>query len=198
MINDSGGTKTAAEFPITVTGNAPNPASFPGAELGHAGRDRPRRLRRHRGRGSGVHGLVLGRLHGPIALGESKTCTITNDDKAASLTVVKHVINDNGGTKVAGDFPITVTGNGPSPANFPGEEDPGTSVGIGPGAYDVTEVEDPGYTASYSADCTGSIALGESKTCTITNNDIAPSHPGQGGRQRQRRHRSAKRLDADR
>ena len=131
MINDSGGTKTAAEFPITVTGNAPNPASFPGAELPGT----PVAI------GPGAYdvtevedpgyGLVLGRLLA-IALGESKTCTITNDDKAASLTVVKHVINDNGGTKVAADFAITVTGNGPSPASFPGEEDPARASGSAP------------------------------------------------------------------
>ena len=38
---------------------------------------------------------------GTLAPGGSATCTITNDDNAASLTVIKHVINDNGGTKVA-------------------------------------------------------------------------------------------------
>jgi uncharacterized repeat protein (TIGR01451 family) len=176
VINDSGGTKTAAEFPITVTGNAPNPASFPGAELpGTPVAIGPGAYDVTEVEDPGYTASYSADCSGSIALGESKTCTITNDDKAASLTVVKHVINDNGGTKVAADFAITVTGNGPSPASFPGEEDPGTSVGIGPGAYDVTEVEDPGYTASYSADCTGSIALGESKTCTITNDDIAPS-----------------------
>ena len=32
-----------------------------------------------------------------------------------------------------------------------------------------------GYEASYSADCTGTIALGETKTCTVTNDDVNPS-----------------------
>src|SRR4051794_6533359 len=35
---------------------------------------------------------------------ESATCTITNDDQAASLTIVKRVINDNGGAKTVADF----------------------------------------------------------------------------------------------
>ena len=35
---------------------------------------------------------------GTIAIGETKTCTVTNDDIAPTLTVIKHVINDNGGT----------------------------------------------------------------------------------------------------
>jgi uncharacterized repeat protein (TIGR01451 family) len=108
---------------------------------------------------------------GTIAVGQTKTCTITNDDNPATLTVIKTVVNDDGGTKLAADFPITVTGNNPNPATFPGAASPGTPVAIHPGSYNVTEVEDPGYAASYSADCTGSIALGDSKTCTITNND---------------------------
>src|SRR5262249_59956902 len=33
-----------------------------------------------------------------IGLGETVTCTITNDDKPASLILAKHVVNDNGGT----------------------------------------------------------------------------------------------------
>jgi len=48
---------------------------------------------------------------------------------------------------------------------------PGAGLVIGSRSSGVPEVVDPGYTASYSADCTGSIALGESKTCTITNDD---------------------------
>ena len=47
---------------------------------------------------SGYTASLLGRLSGTIAIGETKTCTVTNDDQAAKLTVIKHVINDNGGT----------------------------------------------------------------------------------------------------
>ncbi len=39
-----------------------------------------------------------------IVTGESKTCTITNDDKPATLVVKKVVVNDNGGSKRATDF----------------------------------------------------------------------------------------------
>ena len=49
---------------------------------------------------------------GTLALGETKTCTVTNDDIAPKLTVIKHVINDNGGTKTAADFTLTATGAG--------------------------------------------------------------------------------------
>jgi uncharacterized repeat protein (TIGR01451 family) len=100
-----------------------------------------------------------------LAYGDEKTCTVTNS-KLPILTVVKEVV---GGIKSPGDFQIGVSGNNPSPSTFPGSAQ-GTVVILGPGAYDVSETEDPRYTASYSADCKdGSIDYGESKTCTITN-----------------------------
>ena len=34
-----------------------------------------------------------------LALAESKTCTVTNDDVAPRLTVVKRVVNDDGGRR---------------------------------------------------------------------------------------------------
>ena len=34
-------------------------------------------------------------------MGQTKTCTVTNDDIAPKLIVIKHVVNDNGGTAVA-------------------------------------------------------------------------------------------------
>ena len=48
-----------------------------------------------------------------LALGESATCTINNDDIPASLTLVKQVVNDNGGTAVATDWTLTATGPTP-------------------------------------------------------------------------------------
>src|SRR4029079_12388393 len=98
---------------------------------------------------------------GTIAVGETKTCTITNDDIAPKLIVIKHVINDNGGTKSASDFGITVTGSSPSPATFNGAESPGTNVAISTGSYGVEEGAHAGYTETKSADCDGTIALGE-------------------------------------
>ena len=47
---------------------------------------------------------------GTINVGESKICTIINDDVPAKLTVIKNVINDNKGTAIPEDFIITVTG----------------------------------------------------------------------------------------
>src|SRR5829696_4516360 len=106
-----------------------------------------------------------------VVANATKTCTITNDDVSAKLIVIKNVVNDEAGTKAASDFTISVTGSSPSPASFAGAGSPGTEVAIRPGAYAVSEAAVAGYTGSFSADCNSSIALGETKTCTVTNSD---------------------------
>jgi probable HAF family extracellular repeat protein len=93
---------------------------------------------------------------------------------AATLIVVKHVVNDSGGTATAADFKMNVIGNTPSPALFAGDES-GTNVTLQAGDYSINEAGPIGYVMSLSADCTGTIAIGEIKTCTITNDDIPPS-----------------------
>ena len=106
--------------------------------------------------------------------GETVTCTFVNDDVAPQLTVIKTVVKDNGGTAVAGDWTMDVTAINPSNNNFAGVEAPGVTITLDEGNYSVDESGGPsGYTKTLSADCTGSIAAGESKTCTITNDDVA-------------------------
>ena len=51
----------------------------------------------------------------------------------------------------------------------------GTAIPMNQGAYEVTEAQIAGYTGTFSADCTGTILVGQTKTCTITNNDIQPT-----------------------
>ena len=105
-----------------------------------------------------------------VVAGQTTTCTFTNT-QTPKLTVIKHVINDNGGTAEADDFTMNVTAINPSSASFPGAEAPGTTITLDAGAYSVDETGPSGYTASSSADCSGTIAPGDHKTCTITNND---------------------------
>jgi hypothetical protein len=99
----------------------------------------------------------------------------------ANLTVIKEVVNDNGGTAAPGDFTMTVDDDGTDPPSFPGAGAPGTTVPVDPGAYAVTETGPGGYIGTPSADCAGTIAAGETKTCTITNNDL-PTGPGAPGK----------------
>ena len=182
VVNDNGGTANAGDFTMNMTATSPSSASFAGsadgttitldagsysvAEIGPAGYAESQSAD----------------CSGTIAGGESKTCTITNDDIAPTLTVIKVVVNDDGGTANAGDFTMNVTATNPSSASFGGSAD-GTTITLDPGSYSVgetgpagyTESQSAGYTESKSADCMGTIAVGESKTCTITNNDIAPN-----------------------
>ena len=112
-----------------------------------------------------------------LALGQSATCTITNDDDAPGLTLVKSVVNNDGGTATASQWTLTASG----PTGFSGA---GPSVSNGAsfdaGTYNLSESGGPdGYTASDWV-CVGgtqddgdtvTLAIGESATCTITNDD---------------------------
>ena len=53
-------------------------------------------------------------LGGTVTLdeGDDITCTITNDDVAPQLTLIKTVVNDNGGNAAPDDFNLTVGGTG--------------------------------------------------------------------------------------
>ncbi|KKQ92426.1 MAG: hypothetical protein UU16_C0006G0028 [Candidatus Woesebacteria bacterium GW2011_GWA2_40_7] len=108
-----------------------------------------------------------------VGNGDDIVCTITNTLRQAHLIVVKHVINDNGGTAVAGNFTLDSGGTNDTPDNFAGVESPGTDVTLDAGSYNVTESGPGGYSANYSADCSGSISAGQTKTCTVTNDDQA-------------------------
>src|SRR5207249_9799017 len=77
---------------------------------------------------SGYTATLSAGCAGTIAAGEQKSCTITNDDQPAHLSVIKHVVNDSGGSKTAADFSITVSGGAPSPASFVRAAAPGTQV----------------------------------------------------------------------
>ena len=44
-----------------------------------------------------------------LEVGEAVTCTIVNDDQAPSLTIVKQVVNDDGGTATVADFSLTTS-----------------------------------------------------------------------------------------
>src|SRR5205814_10157663 len=110
---------------------------------------------------------------GTIALGETKTCTVTNDDQAARLIVNKVVINNHGGSADAAAFSGTVSGvtTAAGAAAWSGASTALTLTSVG--SYSVAEPAHPGYDATFSTECTGTIALGETKTCTVTNDDQA-------------------------
>jgi uncharacterized repeat protein (TIGR01451 family) len=111
-----------------------------------------------------------------IGLGGSATCTITNDDDAPKLTLVKDLTTDDGGTADESDFTLTATG----PTGFSG---PGPSVSsdasFEAGTYDLSEAGPSGYDQS-AWDCVGveeddadsvTLGIGDEATCTISNDD---------------------------
>ena len=96
----------------------------------------------------------------------------------STLVVVNEVVNDDGGTAVPSGWRMTVTGLDRVPASFRGAGSPGTTMPLAPGAYAVSANGPAGYSTSAGADCTGTIAAGETKTCTVTNDDEAPPPSG--------------------
>jgi predicted outer membrane repeat protein len=88
----------------------------------------------------------------------------------ATLIVVNHVINDNGGSSSASDFTLNVAASYPSLTSFVGAEAPGTVVGLAPGTYSVTHSGPAGYTST-AANCSGTLADNQTVTCTYVNDD---------------------------
>jgi hypothetical protein len=177
VVNDNGGTKSASDFTLNINGvSASGPNSFAGSETGVT------KTITSFGAYSVTETLPTGYAQtgtwpdcsGTILPGQHKTCVITNSDVPARLTVIKHVVNNNGGTKTAADFTITIGGVTVSGGNsFAGSEAGVTKMLTSVGSYSVGESSPVGYALTgASADCFGTIALGQHKTCTLTNDDL--------------------------
>ncbi|WP_299881457.1 cellulose binding domain-containing protein [uncultured Cocleimonas sp.] len=108
-----------------------------------------------------------------------------------SLTIVKEVVNDNGGTAVVSDFGLTtnagaLTFDTGSPNGITTTYT-SSPISVNEGTYSLVESDVTDYTEG-TWSCTGAtgtvvdtfnagsveIASGENVTCTIVNNDIAP------------------------
>jgi len=173
VINDNGGTANASAFQLMVnrSGNSTNitsgvaislaPGNYTVSEVQLAG------YSAMFGCGCGSGGNIV------LAPGENRTCIIVNYDQPATLTVYKHVINDNDGTANASDFTMLVNGTNVSNSSFAGDEN-GTVVTLSAGAYSVDETSPSGYTKTIGAGCNGTASIGGAYYCNITNDDIAP------------------------
>ncbi len=136
--------------------------------------------------GATVQGQLLAR-NGEVTLDSNTIMNGFCADSSATLTVIKHVINDNGRTAVAGDFNIHVTLSGSEITSSPavGVELPGRTYTLGAGLYVISEDVSAGYAVSYSgdSDAFGNVTLGvgDTATVTITNNDTPISSGGGSG-----------------
>jgi prealbumin domain-containing protein len=115
-----------------------------------------------------------------VAFGDAKTCTITANDVAPTLTVITTVVNDNGGTQTPSGFIVHVRKGA---ADVSGSPQPGSASGttytLSAGTYAVGSDAVAGYTAAIAGACAvdGAVtmAVGEAKTCTVSANDNAVS-----------------------
>jgi len=89
-----------------------------------------------------------------------------------TISVVKNVINDNGGTKVVSDFPLFVN-------SIPVTSGMTNTYPANSTMYTVSETNDAGYTHTFSGDCDADgvmyLHASEHLFCIMTNNDIGPA-----------------------
>jgi hypothetical protein len=183
VINDNAGESSPSSFTMHVTANNPLINDFPGSSEGidvivDVGDYAVDEL------SSGGYTKTLSEgCSGTIAVDETRTCIITNDDvppaaATGTIHVVKNVINDNTGESSPSSFTMHVTATNPSINDFPGSSE-GIDVIVDVGDYAVDELSSGGYTKTLSEECSGTIIAGESRTCTITNDDILIRGEGQ-------------------
>ncbi len=166
VVNTRGGTKVVSNFPLFIDGGSVTSGVVNTTTAGlHTVSETA-----DPGYTSVISGACASNGTITLALGDVKTCTITNTDIAPTLIVTKIVV---GGTKVTSDFPLFVSG---TPVVS------GVTNTFSVGAYTVTETNNSNYIQSFSGSCVGgniSLALADLKTCTITNTYVAP--PASGG-----------------
>ena len=178
VINDNGGSATAAQWTLSAGNN-----DVTGSETGAVATDQA-------GTYALSESLVAGYTNTSITcsnatgevtevtvgLGEDVTCTFVNDDDAPSLTLIKQVINDNGGSATAAQWTLSAGNN-----DVTGSET-GAVATDQAGTYALSESLVAGYTNT-SITCSNAtgevtevtVGLGEDVTCTFVNDDDAPS-----------------------
>ena len=165
VVNDGGGTKQIADFPLFVDGNGVSSGVQTSQSVGtHTVSETV---------DAAYTAVISGdcAANGSITLaaGDVKACTITNTFKRPKLTVTKIVVNNNGGLLTAANFPLFVDGSSVTS---------GVQILSSVGTRTVSETGNAAYTATISGDCapagTVTLAAGDEKSCTITNDDIAP------------------------
>ena len=184
VVNDDGGSALASDWTMDVSGTNVSGTGFAGsASSVTITLDAGAYSVSESGGPSGYAMFFSADCSGTISAGDVLTCTITNDDIAAdvpTLTVIKTVVNDDGGSALASDWTMDVSGTNVSGTGFAGSAS-SVTITLDAGAYSVSESGGPsGYAMFFSADCSGTISAGDVLTCTITNDDdqvvIAPAN----------------------
>ena len=135
-------------------------------------------------------------LNGGVTIPRGYAVQCTAQNQTAALTLLKHVVNDNGGNKAASAWSLTATPTTPPavPAGLVAQTVTGAettssanTIFVRPGQpYNLTESTVAGYTLTgiscvTSSDATNraltqiTLEIGETGTCTYTNDD-QPAH----------------------
>jgi CSLREA domain-containing protein len=178
VVNDNGGTRSAADFTAHVrTGGAdvdgsPQPGSTTGSlytlTAGTAYAVAADDL-------TGYGFALAGSCNVTLQVGDNLTCTITANDVAPTLRVVTNVTNDNGGTRAPSGFTLRVRNNGNVVGSGPGDANGTVYTLTGGSTYAVAADDVTGYTFSSAGGCSVTLQVGQNLTCTITANDVAPT-----------------------
>ena len=154
------------------------------------------------GYAAGAWSCVGGTLTGAslvLTPGVSATCTINNNDQPATLTLVKTVTNDNGGTAVPTAW--TLAAAGPTPITGTTGSGAVTNAPVNAGTYTLSESGGPAGYAAGAWSCTAGTLTGASLVlplnglCHLHDQQQRPgcaSHVGEDGDQRQRRYRGSR------
>ena len=119
-----------------------------------------------------------------LALGQNKTCTITNDDNKPSLTLVKTLGETYGSGAEVSEWVLTAIGASQDPTNLSGQtgtQGATSGTDFKADTYTLGETGPSGFTSSW--ECVGgdalisqsiAISLGQNVTCTVTNTGVQP------------------------
>ena len=168
-----GGTTPASSFTINAasTGGSATPSSFAGSTAGQdvsVSAGRPYSITEPAPGPNYTVSYSPG-CSGTLSPSQTATCIVTNTYKYGTLTVIKQV---SGGALGPGAFTINVNvsgGGNAVPNTFTGST-AGQVVRVDTGtSYTVSEPATAGYTAVFSAGCSGTFTAGDTATCTVTN-----------------------------
>lgn len=184
VVNNDGGTLGVTDFPLFLNGGSVNsgqtnyvPAgTYTASETSKTGYTETGPVCEDDGDGSSVAHPV------DLAPGQAVTCTITNNDNPGTLTLLKDVVPQHGGS--AADTAWTLAANGPTPISGSEGDSEVTNAEVDAGKYDLSETGGPfGWEQTGNWNCRGAnmddgdtvnVGLAESVTCEVTNTDIAP------------------------
>lgn len=195
VVNTRGGTATAAQWNLTAT---PDPltgltaSTVPGSTAGQQVQVRPNWTYTLSEAGPAGYlasawtctgaGVTLTGNRVTVPRDTTASCSITNTDQPAQLTLVKVVDNGASGATTPA-MAWTLTAAGPTPISGATGTPAVTNAAVNAGAYTLSETGPPGYGAT-AWTCTGAavtggnsvtLPVGGSARCTITNSAIVPT-----------------------